>query len=306
MNAQPKATQPPDLTLGFASDDVTVRPRRRFMRLVRRQPLGVVAGAMLVLLVVGAALAPLVAPFGPYQVSPAESNLSPGVKHLFGTDTLGRDVFSRVVYGARISLGVGILSVLVGLVVGAAIGLISGYAGGWIDLVVQRLTDTMMALPSLIIAMTVISVFGPGLVKVVLVIGLVMVAPVARIIRSSVLAVREELFVEAAVVIGASPIRIVLRQILPNVMASVIVVGSVLIGNAILVEASLSFLGLGIRPPDPSWGTMLSGVGAFFFRQAPHLALAPGLAIGLTVLAFNLLGDAVRDELDPRLRGSQG
>jgi peptide/nickel transport system permease protein len=132
------------------------------------------------------------------------------------------------------------------------------------------------------------------------------VGTAARIIRSSVLAVREELYVEAAVIMGASPLRIVLRQILPNVMASVIVVGSVLIGNAILVEASLSFLGLGIRPPDPSWGTMLSGVGAFFFRQSPHPALAPGLAIGLTVLAFNLLGDAVRDELDPRLRGSQG
>lgn len=281
------------------------RSLRRVLSIVRRQPLGVAAGVILMIIIVVAIAAPLIAPYDPYEVHPVDSLQGPNAAYLLGTDDLGRDLLSRTIYGARISLEVGILAVAVGVSAGVLIGLVSGYVGGWVDMIIQRISDAFMAFPALILAMAVVSVLGSGLDKIIWVIAIVMIAPVGRVMRSSVLAVRQEAYVEAAIASGASHLRVMVRHILPNVAAPIIVLVSVLMGAAILIEAGLSFLGLGIKPPEPSWGTMLSGVGAYYARQSPHLALVPGAAISITVLALNLLGDALRDELDPRLQGTR-
>ncbi len=273
------------------------------LRFARRNPLGAVGALIVLLMVVAAIFAPLLTPTGPTLPAPLERLRGPSGAHWFGTDDIGRDVYTRVVYGARISLEVGITTVVLGTLIGAAIGLVSGYFSGTADLIVQRLLDSVQSIPGLLLALVVAAVIGKGTINTIFPIALVIMPVNARVVRSAVLTVRESVFVEGARVIGAGNGRIMLRHVLPNVTAPILILASIWIGNAIIIEASLSFLGLGTTPPTPSWGNMLAGQGRAYMEQAPWLALFPGLAITLTVLAFNLLGDALRDTWDPRLRG---
>ncbi len=278
----------------------------RLLRFVRRRPLGAVSVLVIIVLVVTALFAPLLAPYDPIQTHPREKLLSPGASgYILGTDEFGRDVLSRIIYGARPSLTAGILATVFGTLLGAAIGLISAYAGGKTDMVIQRLMDSVMALPGLILLLTVVNVLGrPSLLNIVWALCIFITPSAARVVRGAVLGVKELQYVEGARTLGALPARIVALHILPNVTAPIIIIASVTVGNAILTEAALSFLGLGVPPPNPTWGNMLASGGRRWFEQQPSLAIIPGLAITITVLAFNLLGDTLRDVLDPRLRGT--
>jgi len=283
------------------------RPRTRWRVLIRRKPLGAISAVILCGLIATAVLAPFIAPYDPYYFNLNERGLPirlhpPDAKFLFGTDTHGRDVLSRIIYGARVSLIVGFLSVAIGTLAGTLIGLVSGYWEGSIDQALQRLVDTLMAFPGIVLALAVLSVFGQSLLNIILVIGLVIAPGASRVVRGTVLSVKHNTYVDAARAAGASSWRIILRHILPNVFAPILIIASVWLGNAIVIEAALSFLGLGTPPPTPTWGGMLSGEGRRSLETAPYLAIFPGLAISIVVLAFNMFGDAVRDLLDPRLR----
>ena len=274
---------------------------------VRKKPLGAVSAAIICALVAVAVLAPFLAPRDPYAFNLNERGLpvrmqAPSATFPLGTDSLGRDVLSRIIYGARVSLIVGFASVLLGTLLGTALGLISGSWEGPVDQVIQRGVDTAMAVPGLVIALAVMSVLGQSLTNIVLVIALVIAPGASRVVRGAVLVVKQQLFIDAAQASGASAARIVLRHVLPNVFAPVLVIATVWLGNAIVIEAALSFLGLGTPPPTPTWGGMLSGEGRRNLETAPYLAIFHGLAISIVVLAFNMLGDMLRDLLDPRLR----
>jgi peptide/nickel transport system permease protein len=233
-----------------------------------------------------------------------EKEKAPSAEHFFGTDALGRDVFSRVMYGARPSLQVGIYATFLGLLVGTAIGLLTGYAGGWPDLIVQRAMDGIMAIPPLVLLLSLVSITSPSLLNIVLILVIFIAPSSSRVVRGAVLATKENQYIDAARTIGAGPLRIGLRHILPNLFAPIMVLASITVGGAILVEATLSFLGLGVPPPTATWGSMLNrGTGVGGLEVAPWIAVAPGIALTLTVLGFNLIGDALRDILDPRLRG---
>ena len=267
-----------------------------------KSPVGTASTVVLVLLVLGALLAGI-------AQDPLQSSLAvltaPSLEHPFGTDELGRDQLSRVMHGARISLWVGFLATTGGCLVGAAWGLLSGFAGSWLDLISQRIVDAMLAIPGLVLALIFAAVFTPSVTTGIFAIILIIIPFNARVIRSAVLAVKENVYVDAARVIGAGPSRIMLRHILPNVVAPILIMMSTVLGAAIIIEAGLAFLGMGAQEPEPSWGLMLSSTGRQFMELAPWLAIFPALAIIVTVLAFNLLGDVVRDVLDPRLRGSR-
>jgi peptide/nickel transport system permease protein len=221
---------------------------------------------------------------------------------LLGADFMGRDMFSRIIHGARISLAVGVGAMGLGVLIGIAVGLTSGYLGGWVDLALQRLTDIMQALPLLVMAIIMAASLGPSLRNTIIAIAIPLVPNVARVVRSSTLSLREQPFVEAAHAVGMGELRIAVRHVLPNTLAPLIVLATAQLGSAILVEASLSFLGLGVPEPHPSWGRMLSESAAEYVRTAPWLVIWPGVAISLTVFGTNLLGDALRDLLDPRQR----
>ena len=227
----------------------------------------------------------------------------PTLQHWMGTDSFGRDVFARIIHGARISLAVGIGSTTLGAVFGVIIGLASGYLSGWVDLIFQRVTDILQALPLLVLALVMTAALGPSLPNVIIAIAIPLIPIVARVIRANTLALREQPFVEAAKSIGMSETRIALRHVLPNTLAPLIVLATAQLGSTILTEASLSFLGLGIPEPYPSWGRMLSESAAEYVRTAPWLVIFPGVAISLAVFGTNLFGDALRDILDPRQRG---
>jgi peptide/nickel transport system permease protein len=283
------------------------RTRPRWRILIRRKPLGAISAVILCGLIATAALAPLIAPYDPYRFNLNERGLPirlqpPDATFLCGTDTHGRDVLSRLIYGARVSLIVGFLSVAIGTLAGTLIGLVSGYWEGSIDQALQRLVDTLMAFPGIVLALAVLSVFGQSLPNIILVIGLVIAPGASRVVRGTVLSVKPNTYVDAARAAGAPSWRIILRHIVPNVSAPILIIASVWLGNAIVIEAALSFLGLGTPPPTPTWGGMLSGEGRRSLETAPYLAIFPGLAISIVVLAFNMFGDAVRDLLDPRLR----
>lgn len=286
---------------------VDTQRRRLWRTLLRRKPLGALSTVILGCLLSMAVLAPVIAPYDPYQFNLNARGLpirlqAPSAKFLFGTDAHGRDVLSRIIYGARISLLVGLCSVALGVVCGSLIGLVSGYWEGKLDQGLQRVVDTLMAFPAIVLALAVLSVCGQSVPNIILVIGLVIAPGASRVIRGAVLTVKYNIYVDAARAAGASSGRILLRHILPNVFAPILVLASVWLGNAIVIEAALSFLGLGTPPPTPTWGGMLSGEGRRSLETAPYLALFPGLAISMVVLAFNMFGDAVRDLLDPRLR----
>ncbi|MFT5444915.1 MAG: peptide/nickel transport system permease protein [Gammaproteobacteria bacterium] len=274
----------------------------KFSYLVRRFPLGAI-GAVIVVIFLGAAIfADVVAPYDPLQTQASSSLVTPGAQHMLGADVMGRDVLSRLIHGSRISLAVGIASTLLGGGLGVLIGLLSGYLLGWFDLVMQRVMDIMQALPLLVMALVMAAALGPSLENTIIAISIPLVPTVARVIRSNTLSIREMPFVEAARAAGMSEMRIAIRHVLPNTISPFIVLATAQLGAAILTEASLSFLGLGVPEPHPSWGRMLSESAAEYVRVAPWLVIFPGVAISLVVFGTNLLGDAVRDLLDPRQR----
>ncbi len=262
-----------------------------------------VGGAVLVaLLVIIAATAPFVAPYDPLAMNPSDAYATPSRQHPMGTDEYGRDVLSRVIYGSRISVSVGIISVSISLLLGTSLGLVAGYYLGIADVVVSRMMDVVYAFPPILLALVMISLLGSGLDKVMIAIGVVYTPLFARLCRGAVLAERGKVYVEAARMVGAGNLRIIRTHIVPNVMAPVIVQASLCMSYAILTEAALSYLGLGTQPPMPSWGMMLSkGKGLLYY--SPWLSIFPGLAIMAVVYAFNVFGDGLRDALDPRLRG---
>lgn len=269
----------------------------------RQYPLGAV-GAVIMIVFVGAAIfADEITRFSPLDTHPALSLARPDLAHWFGSDFMGRDVYSRIVYGARISLAVGIGSTTLGCFAGVVLGLLSGYLGGWVDLLVQRAIDMLQALPLLVMALVLAAALGPSLQNTIFSISIPLIPYVARVIRSNTLSLREQAFVEAAHAIGMSEWRVAVRHVLPNTIAPLIVLGTAQLGAAILTEAALSFLGLGVPEPYPSWGRMLSASAAEYVRAAPWLVIFPGLAISVVVFGTNLLGDALRDILDPRQRG---
>ena len=273
-----------------------------FLHLCRRYPLGAVGTAIVFVFVLAAVFADVVSPHDHLQTSAPLSLLAPNAEHPMGADMMGRDMLSRIIHGARISLAVGVFSVLLGGGLGVAIGLMCGFLMGWFDLIVQRIVDIMQTLPLLVMALVMAASLGPSLENTIIAISIPLVPDVARVVRSSTLAIREMPFIEAARAAGMTEIRIALKQILPNIMAPLIVIGTAQLGSAILVEASLSFLGLGIPEPYPSWGRMLSESAAEYVRTAPWLVIFPGLAISAAVFGVNLMGDAIRDILDPRQR----
>ena len=276
------------------------RERFRWLIDLWHKPLGVTSLVFLLLVAVAAVFSETLAPYDPLESHVADRLLGPSIQYLFGTDQLGRDVLSRIIFGARQSMRIG--ATVVGLIalIGTAVGVASGYFGGKFDLVVQRIVDAMQAMPGLILAMALVSITGAGTLQVIFAITVVATPSYSRVIRSAVLPVKENQYVEAAKALGAGDTRIVLRHVLPNIVAPILVLVSTSFGLAILTEGSLSFLGLGTPPPTPSWGNMIGGDARRFLESAPTLSLFPGLAITLSVLAFNLLGDALRDVLDPR------
>jgi peptide/nickel transport system permease protein len=276
---------------------------RKFAFLAQRYVLGTFGLVIMAMFVLVALFADVISRFDPLSVDSLNRLASPSAQHWMGTDSFGRDVWSRIVHGARISLAVGIGSTALGSSIGVIIGLASGYLSGWVDLVFQRITDILQALPLLVLALVMTAALGPSLPNVIIAIAIPLIPIVARVIRANTLALRELPFVEAAKSIGMSDMRIALRHVLPNTLAPLIVLATAQLGSTILTEASLSFLGLGIPEPYPSWGRMLSESAVEYVRVAPWLVIFPGVAISLAVFGTNLFGDALRDILDPRQRG---
>ncbi|CAN5890538.1 ABC transporter permease [soil metagenome] len=290
-----------DAALARAGANITGRGSQlAFM--ARRYPLGAVGALIVLTFVLTAVFANFIAPMDPTSTDAKNSLARPGGIFWLGADFMGRDMFSRIVYGARISLAVGAGATLAGGTLGVAIGLMSGYLGGTFDLLMQRLMDIMQSLPLLVMALVMAAALGPSLQNTIIAIAIPLVPSVARVVRANTLSLREQPFVEAARAVGMGELRIAVRHVLPNTLAPLIVLGTAQLGSAILVEASLSFLGLGIPEPYPSWGRMLSESAAEYVRTAPWLVIFPGVAISMTVFGTNLLGDALRDILDPRQR----
>ncbi|MGI8549423.1 MAG: ABC transporter permease [Dehalococcoidia bacterium] len=298
------------------------RWRGGLLRFLRTKPLGSIGAVIVAIIVLLAIFAPQVAPFGFDHRIISQRLQSPSALHLLGTDELGRDLFSRIVYGARVSAFVGFGAVLISTVIAGVIGMASGFFGGWFDTLTQRFVDMWLAFPGLMLLLAVLAVFGTPssnamlgplaldpsqqrAAQIILVIGLLSSAGASRVVRGATIAIRSNLYIEGARTVGAGNIRILLTYILPNVLPTIIVLASLQLGAAILAEASLSFLGFGIPDPVPSWGRMVSGIARARLRTDPYLALWPGVAISLAVFGFNMFGDALRDVLDPRLRGSR-
>ena len=274
------------------------------LRFCRKKPLGAAGGVIMLVILFTAIFADVLQTYDPIATDAAATLARPSALHWLGTDHLGRDIYSRILHGARVSLLVGLGSTLVASLLGGVIGLLSGYVGGKTDLVIQRVMDILQGLPLLVLALVMAAALGPSIPNVILAISIPIMPRAGRIIRSSVLSIREFQYVEAARALGLTHLRIAFRHILPNTVGPFIVLGTAQLGAAILVEATLSFLGLGVPEPYPSWGRMLSVSAAEYAQKAPWLVLFPGIAISLAVFGSNLLGDALRDTLDPRLRGA--
>jgi peptide/nickel transport system permease protein len=278
--------------------------RRTLWRFMRNQPLGTFGGAIVALFILLGAFGPYIVPFDPFEIGAGPRLEGPSWRHLLGTDAFGRDQLSRIIIGARLSVFVGFGAVLIGTGVATILGLWVGYMGGRSDMIVQRIVDGVMSYPPLVLALVAVGVLGPSTVNITLVLGGLMIAGNSRVIRGSTLAVKGSTYVEAARMLGASTPRIILRHVLPNVVSPLIVIATVSLGSVILAEGALSFLGLGVPPPTPSWGRMIGGEESrFYFATTPSLVVFPGIALTVVVFAFNMFGDALRDVLDPRLRG---
>lgn len=261
-----------------------------------------VAGAVLLLtMIVLAALSPIIAPYGFDEQNYEIARQTPSLQHLAGTDELGRDIFSRILYGGRVSLTIGIISVGIGLIFGGSLGVIAAYYGGVTETVIMHVIDVLMAIPSIILSISICAALGSGIVNTMIAVGISSIPTYARVFRSSVISEKSKEYIEAARAVGAGNARIILKHILPNSIAPVIVQASLGVAQAITTAASLSFIGLGIQPPNPEWGALLSS-GRQYIRDFPHMVVYPGIAIMLTVLALNLIGDGLRDALDPRLK----
>jgi peptide/nickel transport system permease protein len=274
-------------------------------RLWRDKPLGAAGGLLLLLFLVVGVFAPWIAPYDFNEIAPIDRMQAPSWAHWFGTDNLGRDVLSRCIYGAQLSVIIGCSAAALATLISAVIGIVSGYFGGKVDMAVQRFVDAWMSFPDLIVLIVVVSVLGPGMPQIIFTLGLLLGIGGSRIVRSAVVSVREHMYVHAAQSIGAGTLRILWKHVLPNVMAPIIVLFTTRVGSVILAESGLSFLGLGVPPPAPTWGSMLSGSGRTYMFQGPWLALAPGLCLTVVVYATNVFGDALRDLLDPRMRGTR-
>jgi peptide/nickel transport system permease protein len=272
----------------------------------RRKPLGAIGGFIVLVLLIMALFAPWIAPYKYDETIPGARMKAPGAQFWMGTDNLGRDVYSRVVYGASVSISVGFGAVLLANVLAALIGITSGYFGGAYDICVQRVVDAWQSFPFLVVILSIMAVLGPGLLNLILALGILGAAAGSRVIRGSTISAMQNTYVEAARALGAGHLRIMIRYLLPNVAATIIILATIGLGAFILAESALSFLGFGVPPPYPSWGAMLSGSGRSFMYRAPWMAFWPGAAISLAVFGFNMLGDALRDVLDPRLRGGGG
>lgn len=295
--------------MSTAAGAVQFKPARQRLRVIsqcwrfcRRKPLGAAGAVILAGMVLLAVFAPVVSPYGEYETNYKAIRVAPGAAHILGTDEFGRDLFTRIVWGARISLYVSGLAVGMGMTVGALIGLSGAFWSGVVDLISQRLVEVLMAFPMLVMALAIVAALGSSIDNVVFALAVVLIPQGARVVRSAALTTREADYVQAARAIGAKDLRILFRHVLPNCIAPYIIVFTAGLGWAILVEASLSFLGLGVPQPEPSWGGMLSGAGRQYVVTAPWMAIFPGLAISLAVFGFNFFGDALRDVLDPRLR----
>lgn len=284
-----------------------LRHRHPVIQFIQRQPLGAAGLLVIVVMVIAAAGANVIAPYDPLAVDYANVLAAPSAEHWLGTDSFGRDVLTRIIYGARTALAVGFLSSFLGSIIGAIIGVASAYFGGRIDLTIQRLMDVILSFPIIVLALAVSAILGKNIVfgidaNLIIAIAIPMVPTVARVVRSSALAIRELPYIDAARVAGYSHRRIIFRHIVPNVTAPFLIMLTAFVGQAILLEASLSFLGLGVTEPTPAWGLMLTGAAADFYQQAPWMIIFPGVAISLAVFAFNLFGDSLRDWLDPKIK----
>jgi peptide/nickel transport system permease protein len=274
-------------------------------RFARRKPLGALGAVIVVVMLLMAAFAERIAPYGYDDTIRGARMKAPSAAHWLGTDNLSRDMWSRIVYGARVSITVGFATIGLAVVLATAIGVSSGYFGGAYDLVVQRVVDAWLSFPYLVIVISVMAVLGPGLLNVVLSLAVIIAAVNSRVVRGATIAVAQSAYVEAARAVGCGHVRIIVRHVLPNITATVIILATIGLGAAILAESALSFLGFGVPPPYPAWGAMLSGSGRTYMFRAPWMAIWPGVAISLAVFGFNMLGDALRDVLDPRLRGAR-
>ena len=292
-------------------DTVTAGKRRGafadfFVRLVREMPLGTLGGIITLIFLVTAIFTGFLAPYGMNETGVAPPLTPPSADYPLGSDQLGRDVLSRIIYGARVSVIVGLAATTLATFISTVIGLLSGYIGGSFDLLLQRIVDGWMSIPGLVLLIVAVTIVGPGMWQVIILLGFLFGIGGSRIVRGAVIGIKENLYVGAARAIGCTTTRMLTHHILPNIMAPVIILYTTRVPTMILVEASLSFLGLGIPPPDPSWGGMLSMEGRRFMLQSPWLAIWPGLALSIVVYGVNMFGDAVRDLLDPRLRGGVG
>jgi peptide/nickel transport system permease protein len=277
-----------------------------FKRLVREKPLGTVGFVITVLLLAVGIFANVIAPYGMNEIHAGPTMIGPAIGYPLGTDVTGRDMLSRIIYGAQISVIVGLAGSTLATIIMVIIGMLSGYIGGRFDMIMQRFVDGFMCFPSLILLIALMSIIGPGLWQVIIVLGVQQGIICSRIVRGSTLSVKENVYVQAAVSIGCSRTRVLYRHVMPNIMATIIVMFFILVPFIILAEASLSFLGFGVPPPAPSWGGMLSGSGREYMFRNPWLVVWPGIAISIVVYGVNVFGDAVRDILDPRLRGGVG
>ena len=286
-------------------DLTTARPNvfQNFLHFMRTKPLGGTGVVLLLLTAVIALAAPALVTQDPWDISGADQLLPPSADHWFGTDILGRDIYSRTVYGTRVSLYVGIIAMLAATSVGAIVGVTSAYYGGKFDLIVQRFIDSITFLPSLVLALALMAAFGPGFASLIIAMIIIFTSRGVRVIRAQALSIKELPYVDASVSIGASDTRVMLRHIFPNTFGPMMVVATTMIGSAIIIEASLSFLGVGLPADVISWGGMLSGQILMDFASAPWIGIFPGMALTLVVFAINVLGDALRDVFDPRLRG---
>jgi peptide/nickel transport system permease protein len=276
------------------------------IRLVKEKPLGVVGGIIVLLLLFTGIFANFIAPYGMNEINAVDFLASPSTKYILGADNKGRDLLSRIIFGARISVIVGLCATTISVLISTIIGVVCGFYGRKVDIVVQRFVDAWMCFPGLVLLIVIVSVLGPGLWQIILVLGLLYGIGGSRVVRSAVIGIKENVYMEASKAIGCPTSRIMMRHILPNIMAPIIILFTTRMPTVILAEATLSFLGLGIPPPTPSWGGMLSGTGRSYMLMAPWMAIWPGLALAIVVYGINMFGDAVRDLLDPRLRGGVG
>jgi peptide/nickel transport system permease protein len=276
------------------------------VRLVKEKPLGTIGGVIVLLLLITGIFANFLAPYGFNEFIAGSFLKAPSAQHILGTDNVGRDILSRIIYGARVSMIVGLSAACIDVLVATIIGTLSGFIGGKFDLVVQRFVDAFMCFPGLILLVVLMSLLGSGMLQVILVLGFVWGIGGSRIVRGAVIGIKQNVYVEAARAIGCSTWKLMIQHVLPNIMAPIIILFTIAVGGIILAEASLSFLGYGIPPPTPSWGGMLSGAGRYYMLLAPWMVIWPGLALTIVVFGINMLGDAMRDLLDPRLRGGVG